>query len=250
MQLSDYADIIGATKAITAQQTYSLPLDATFDVRKWPSSAVYYCAIRNYSVSKNAHSIAYAPQTRRLLLPVSDGHGRTVGAFGRLIGDYNVVSRLPRYIQMGSTRNIPVAPLVSNMLGDISTVVLTEDLLSAWNVSRVIDAGSVLGTVVNHTHISTLADYERVILWLDSDKYGQQGAARAVKLLELVGKDVIRVSSPLDPKYYSLSELLSIIGGVLGREIIKTNEVQEQLQRIAWLNRRRGCRTNNIQIIR
>jgi hypothetical protein len=223
------------------------PKDATLDISKWPEDAITYLASRNYSLRNNIHAVMYAPSIRRLLLPVKGDGDAIIGAFGRLVGKD---SKLPKFIQLGAAFNIPTHVYINNMLNIARTVVLCEDVLSAWNVSRAINAGSVLGTTVNSTHISTLYDYDHVVLWLDGDKYGRRGAIAATRLLQLVGKTVTRIDSPLDPKYYSLVELFEIIGEIFGREVIKTDEAQAILERVPYISKRLNSRTRDVKVIR
>lgn len=96
-----------------------------------------------------------------------------------------------------------------------TSVVLTEDPLSAYKVGLVCEAWSLLGTKLHSRHISELIARGRpVVVWLDDDKGrrngrnpGQEAARQIIKELRAVGLEARNMTSDMDPKYYNRYQL-------------------------------------------
>ena len=84
------------------------------------------------------------------------------------------------------------------------TLVLCEDMLSAYKVGQITEAWSLLGTALNPAPLSEIL-YRGcdVIVWLDGDKPGQDAAAKILKTLRAHGITTRNIITPKDPKLYS-----------------------------------------------
>jgi len=83
-----------------------------------------------------------------------------------------------------------------------NSIVITEDALSSIKVARQCDAMPCLGTYLPlHKIIALRALYDKVVVWLDSDKWRE---ARAIAdSCKLVGLSATTLLTELDPKCYS-----------------------------------------------
>lgn len=93
------------------------------------------------------------------------------------------------------------------------SVVLTEDVVSAYKVADVMDSIALGGTHLKQSALSFILEhgYKNVYIMLDGDKAGQDAAYKIHKKLGLyVNRHVIKVRR--DPKEHSLEELQEILG--------------------------------------
>lgn len=111
--------------------------------------------------------------------------------------------RVPKYLA--------VTPKPHGLLvkfGAGKTIVLCEDVLSAYKVGKVTEGWALLGTKLSQDHCARLiADGRRVVVLLDPDPPGQAGAAAIVKQLRAFGVDVKSVAPRLDPKLLTREEI-------------------------------------------
>jgi hypothetical protein len=106
-----------------------------------------------------------------------------------------------------------------------STVVLTEDYLSAmkvrWAIRGKYDATvhALLGTELKTRHLLDLLDggAEKVITFLDGDRAGRAGAAAVAKRARGMGLVAGNVEPPEgdDPKDLQKEQIIELLGGVL-----------------------------------
>ena len=80
-----------------------------------------------------------------------------------------------------------------------NTLVFTEDIVSAIKVGRTAVGMPLLGTSINRTRLASLRPlYERLIVWLDEDKWREaRDIAEAAKFL---GWQSTTILTPKDPK--------------------------------------------------
>jgi DNA primase len=88
-------------------------------------------------------------------------------------------------------------------------VVLTEDILSAYKVSRAgVEAWPLMGTKLSTTVAAEIIrDSRPVAVWLDPDMAGRTSAAKICKTLRAYGVKVTNVVSDKDPKLLSREEI-------------------------------------------
>lgn len=89
--------------------------------------------------------------------------------------------------------------------GSGSTLVVTEDLISAIKVARVTSALSLFGTFLN----SIPEGYESYRLWLDKDK--QISSLQQCKKWRQFGYDIKPIVTELDPKEYNSHQIKEFI---------------------------------------
>jgi len=112
-----------------------------------------------------------------------------------------------KYFNKGSTRNvIPViqcsTPSNRRLVIFPKRLVITEDALSAIRIARQCDAMPALGTNVPVSKIMVLArSYERITIWLDSDKWRE--AREIADNVKWLGLSADTIYSELDPKAYT-----------------------------------------------
>jgi len=180
-----------------------LPKDFTTDIpiegRLW----LYKAGISEACWSK--YNIGYSDNLKRVILPVYDRDNKLVWYQGRAV----LKGQTPKYIQPSRERS-KVLFQSSNLGDDIRRVIVVEDILSAIRVGNIIKTVSLLGTKITTGQASVLSRYNRVTLWLDGDKAGQQGANSIRKSLSLVTDvDVIRTEK--DPKEYTNEQIKEIL---------------------------------------
>lgn len=91
-----------------------------------------------------------------------------------------------------------------------STLVLTEDAVSALKVSLVADAKPLLGTSIPREQLAAFkGPYSRLVVWLDADKWREGRAiADSAKLLGLSTKTLL---TDKDPKEYDLETIKGLL---------------------------------------
>ena len=105
-----------------------------------------------------------------------------------------------KYFNKGSTRN--VIPVIKCLTTTVKRLVITEDALSAIRIARQCDAMPALGTNVPVSKLMALArSYERITIWLDSDKWRE--AREIADNVKWLGLSADTIYSELDPKTYS-----------------------------------------------
>lgn len=196
--------------ALQTTKEVALPKDFTLDIPSNEASWLWLAGIR--SDIARFYGFGYSPFLERVVLPVYHN--------GQLIG-YTARKRhgKPKYIEKAvdpagivfrsdDRLLLPSGRGVREALD--KTIVITEDVLSAVRVGRVLRARAVLGTGL---HVGAafallrevLAD--RVIIWLDGDKAGKDGSRRLAGQYRLLGAKVRELTTPKDPKLYSNDEI-------------------------------------------
>jgi hypothetical protein len=105
-----------------------------------------------------------------------------------------------KYFNKGSTRS--VIPVIKCIHSTVKRLVITEDALSAIRIARQCDAMPALGTNVPVHKIMVLArSYERITIWLDSDKWRE--AREIADNVKWLGLSADTIYSDLDPKSYT-----------------------------------------------
>ncbi len=235
LTLEQKTALLAADSELSGSITVSYPTDATDDL---PVTALSYLGARNVSASVAlTRGVKYSPSTDRLLIPQFNGD-KLVSISARLMRWRRGDTR-PKFLTLGGVGSS--VPICINECNDplADVLVLTEDLLSSWAVAKVLPSASVVSTSMNAVQASTLlSKYPKVIVWLDGDAAGEDGSVAIRRTLELLGKEVMDIWTPLDPKYYSITELTMIIGGALyGRKAIENPKVQGRLSQVNHISR-------------
>lgn len=197
----------------TAQRSIVPPLPPVCDVTAWPLSArvwLYKAGFSNDDIARVG--IYYHEQTDRVVVPMLDEHGVLVYWQARA-HDWH----------RGSDREKYLNPYQASTEAGIffpadGPVILTEDYLSAYRVSRAgWYAGTLLGTKLRTKVLARLVTEDRRVgVWMDNDlgrmnNPGQEAAAKIVKSLRSYGLDVVNIVSDRDPKQHSRKEIQCLL---------------------------------------
>lgn len=184
----------------------SLPIPIVSEPQQWPLAArvwLYKAGISNPEIE--ALGFYWNPRLERVVMPVYDSAtGLPVYWQARTLDTKNPRKYLnPR---------VDKARLIVRY-GEGNAVVLTEDMLSAYKVSRVGVAGwSILGTKLNdHTAAEVIRAAKPVYVWLDPDKAGQTAAQEIVKKLRAYGVKARSVLSDRDPKLLMRNQIIEVL---------------------------------------
>lgn len=160
------------------------------------------------AVVATKYNVGWSGSMGRVVIPVYDEAGRLRTTQSRAVYD----GQTPKYMNKKSGDMAAVCFHSDDalLLDDPITegIVVTEDILSAIRVGRLMPAISSLGTHVSDKIAVQLArSTDIVYVWYDGDEAGLRGAAKAKKTLELQGLDVRLIKTELDPKEYSNDEI-------------------------------------------
>jgi len=190
-----------------------LPMPAVHEPQLWPLDArvwLYKAAINNSDIE--SIGIYWNSRMQRVVIPVRDELGNAIYWQARTLDKTN-----PRkYLNPAVDKSRLVA-----RFGSGPAVVLTEDILSAYRVSRAGFEGlCLLGTKLNdHIAASLVLSRRPVAVWLDPDKAGQDSGPVITKRLRAYGLQAFNVVSEKDPKLlnreaitWTLSTRLGLLG--------------------------------------
>ena len=184
-----------------------IPADAEQDPSRFSPRASTW--LRGYGIRDREikeHGICYSPSYRRLILPVYDSDGLALMQTRKLYDD----DELPKYV---TYRNRDCVKKI-NMITPTSSVVLTEDYLSAIKCGRFLSSIPLLSTNISDLALKVVIDnFDSVIIFLDDDN-------RIVKLNQLALKNRLEQFCKVklltgigcDPKELSEDELAIILG--------------------------------------
>lgn len=189
------------------EASVELPSPKVLDPQAWPSDArvwLYKAGISNAEIE--ALGFYWNPSIQRVVIPVRDSHGKPIYWQARTLDKAN-----PRkYLNPRADKSRLVAKY-----GAGSLIVLTEDILSAYKVSRVgVSGWSLMGTKLSdYVAGDLLRERKPVAVWLDPDTAGQTSAAKILRALRAYGLDVRNLVSSKDPKLLSREEINERIEG-------------------------------------
>lgn len=184
----------------------TLPVPTNFDIDSWPEEArvwLYKAALGRPEIERIG---AYFHEpSGRVVLPVLDGE-RVVYWQGRAMG-WKPGDPRPKYVNSPTNRVGVVAEY-----GQGASLVLTEDILSAFRVGSHTHAMALLGTKLCDVALTRIVGMGKpVLVWLDPDKAGRSAAAKINRSLQLCGMRSIRVQSVRDPKFLSRREIANTL---------------------------------------
>lgn len=173
------------------------PPEGIADPREWPLEArvwLYVAGLSNVEIE--ALRFVWSPRLQRVVLPVFNESNEPVFWQARTLDKSNPC----KYLSPSVDKRRLIAKY-----GDGPALVLTEDLLSAYRVSRAgYAAWSLLGTKLNDwTAAEIIKTGKPVLVALDPDKAGQDNAAKIIRTLRAYGANVRNVVFPRDPKLMS-----------------------------------------------
>ena len=146
----------------------------------------------------DAYGFKYDPKTRRVCIPL-DG-----GFIARA-----VYAEQPKYIRSGSMDQ----EVWEQRVGESTTCVVTEDILSAIKVARSgFSSIAILGTNVSPTAAARIGLYKRITCWTDGDKAGDAAYLKLRQRLALHDVTLNRIRTDADPKNLSINEIKRLIG--------------------------------------
>lgn len=184
-----------------ALESVCLPEPAVHDLREWPSDAKLWLYKYGFSPAMIERLGAYwCPAIGRVVLPIMrDGHA--------IFWQARSVRRTPKILSPKAPRNGVVA-----RYGSGDPLVLCEDTLSAFKVGRETEAWSLLGTKLLPGPMAEIVQANRpVVVWLDSDRPGQDGARTIINALRARGVSTTNIITPSDPKAYDAEKIRELL---------------------------------------
>lgn len=182
-----------------ARLSLRLPEPRVVDPQQWPAHArvwLYKGGFSNDDIE--ALGFYYHEKMRRVVMPVYD-NGRLVYWQAR-----GFVQDLAKYLNPSVDRT----KLVAKYGNPSPYVVLTEDILSAYKVSKVCEAWALMGTNLHDSVLADLIRRDATILYMgDPDAGGDKGWASIVKRAQAVGLPCFDVRMSKDPKRLSVTDI-------------------------------------------
>ncbi len=152
------------------------------------------------------HRIGWSPELRRVVLPVYNRRNILAGVQARSVEPFVK----PKYLNQIWSGPRPMFRTDLQKRGRNSTVVLTEDIMSACRIAKTgTTAFSLLGTNLMDAPIAEIDEspYDDVVVWMDSDEAGQDARRTMLRQLSAVGINARSVYSELDPKLLDLEAI-------------------------------------------
>lgn len=181
----------------------SLPMPAEYQPSLWPMAArvwLYKAGLSNVEIQQLGYY--WNARIQRVVMPIRDAAGTLLYWQARTLDKTNPKKYLN---QRGVDKHSFVA-----RFGAGPIVVLTEDILSAYKVSRAcVEAMPLMGTKLSTTVAAEIIrDGRPVACWLDPDAAGRTAAAKVCKTLRAYGVKVTNIESERDPKLLSREEII------------------------------------------
>lgn len=187
---------------LKATASLSLPQPAEYDPQLWPHAPrvwLYKAGVSNDDIQ--ALGFYWNERLHRVVMPIHED-GKLVYWQAR---GFDKAS--PKYINPIVSRDSLFAKF-----GTGPTLVLTEDVLSAYKVGKVTKAWAMLGTSFSDGMVMALAGaHSPVATLLDPDAGGDKGRRAATRQLPIMGISVTNLYPPRDPKLLSLKEIQSCL---------------------------------------
>jgi DNA primase len=178
-------------------------MPAEYEPSLWPLAArvfLYRCGISNVEIQQLGYY--WNARIQRVVMPIRDAAGGLLYWQARTLDKTNPKKYLN---QRGVDKHSFVAKY-----GDGPIVVLTEDILSSYKVSRAgVEAWPLMGTKLSTTLAAEIIrDGRPVAVWTDPDVAGRTAAAKICKTLRAYGVKVTNVVSVRDPKLIPREEII------------------------------------------
>lgn len=120
----------------------------------------------------------------------------------------------PKYLLVSSSDS--VLPVMYYRLPDVNTVVICEDVLSAYRIGEIdgVAGVSILGTnpTAQQVHVITsMFPTQKYIIWTDGDAGGDKGAYKLGHKMRSIGIKFSRIITARDPKMHSKEEIIKLL---------------------------------------
>lgn len=191
----------------SASSSVELPTPALCDPQDgWPLAArvwLHKAGLSNDDIIRLG--AYYHPPTGRVVIPVYQGDKLVY--WQARDPEWKRGTARPKYL------NPPVDKFgLYAKYGSGPVIVLTEDILSAFRVSRVTEAWSIMGTALAPGVLAALINERRpVVTMFDPDAGGHKASASVTKKLAALGVPCYEASPPRDPKYLTREGTASCI---------------------------------------
>jgi len=205
-----------AAEAFEASEP-ELPDDFTHDI---PIEGLLWLSKGGLHVNDiKRYGFGWSEKLRRVIMPVWNAERTLVGVQARNTGS----AQGPKYLGQvwsgprpvwSSTVHKPVAQDGCRLLQSThSTLVLTEDILSAARVGKINPAWSLLGTNLLPAVIDQIdrSPFQEVVIWMDDDEAGINARRKMIRQLGAVGIKSRAVTSNRDPKHHTIEEMKDMI---------------------------------------
>ena len=193
LSLAEQQRLLELSKTVEAELDASgsvaLPEDITYDIPLEGRLWLYKCGISESVWRK--YKVCYSPRWQRVIIPIYHGD-QLIWFQARSI----IPEMKPKYLQPSADKS-KVLFRSLNQQGD--TVVLTEDMASAIRVGKHIPTMSILGTKLTNGQANYISKFDKVVVWLDSDKAGRDGSKKIRRSLGLL-TDTFDILTDEDPK--------------------------------------------------
>lgn len=193
-----------------ASTSFELPSDCSHTI---PEAGLSWLGSGGWTEQYIRHyEIQWSDKLSRVIIPIVS-NGVYKGYTARACESWHK----PKYLEKTeegayweSDANLIDCRQLSTDVCDITSCVLTEDVLSAGRTGRFTKSYSLLGTSLGTPLLNELVTYDRVYLWLDPDKGGIDGAKSMINRLRLF-TEVIMLKSRDDPKRLPNDEIRRIL---------------------------------------
>ncbi len=203
-----------------------LPVNRSTSLNDFPTHILAW--LYNFYVYDTAirqHMIMYCPPEEFITKNGLSFSGESI--IYPVVADNRIVAYTRRFFPNKSFYSYGVQHIIAEFGNHKSgTVVLVEDYISAIRVSQFENCIWIQGTQLTKKLISyIMQNYSNVILWLDGDEPGQQGAQKAInQLTKFAEKEAIsrafavreqrtvrNIYTQKDPKEYSPNEIREVL---------------------------------------
>jgi DNA primase len=179
-----------------------LPHGMTTDIPATGLAWLYKYNLNDADISY--YNIQYSTTLNRVVLPVYDSNMELVYYQARNLGE--ITARSPKYMNVKARGRKDIYFDVGDIENPTDDCVIVEDILSAIRVGKHLDTVALLNAYIpDELLLRQLITYEKIILWLDPDKWDRM--SRKVKRFRSFNYDVIMIRANQDPKYYTDVEI-------------------------------------------
>jgi len=207
----------GGTTVPPKTDTVSLqqPHPATGDLSEWPPEAfkwVYKAGIQEEEIAK--YGLKYLPKDHRVMIPSYSQCGNLVQYQTRKLFDWD---KRPKYLSVKVDNFVGYDTICSGSnikTPNTDTIVIVEDKLSAYKVSRICDCLCILSSNLNDKAIQYIySNYSNVKVMLDNDNLDIMNKQLQIKkkLEPLVSGSVDIIRLEKDPKDFTTEELRELL---------------------------------------
>lgn len=185
-----------AQRKLIDSRSYDLPIDFSYEL---PTDSLVWLGTAGWTLEMTRrYGIGYSKELQRTILPLSEGFTA------------RSLKEKPKYIEKS-----PADAYWESTKGNQLVTVLgvTEDILSAGRLGEFIPSMALCGTSISTHQLSLLKNYNKILVWLDPDKAGVSGTAKAVPRLSLFS-DVTVVHNQPEPKHMTNNKIVEVLNAL------------------------------------